>query len=62
VAYWGQIEKEKMAFGGMNVQETKWTCERKIMSGIVRILMGIVLLVLVVGIWACLWVPPALGF
>jgi hypothetical protein len=29
---------------------------------IARILVGVTLLVLVVGVWVCLWVPPAPPF
>jgi hypothetical protein len=44
------------------MQEVKWSSERKGMNGVVRTLIGIVLLVLVIGVWVCLWVPPSSAF
>jgi hypothetical protein len=44
------------------VQEMKWTSGKERMSEIARVLVGIVLFVLVVGIWVCLWVPPTPNF
>jgi len=42
-------------FGGVDVQDVQ---EMKGKQGVVRVVMGIALLMLVSGIWACLWVPP----
>jgi type II secretory pathway component PulM len=44
------------------MQKTTWLSEtsgRERMSEIARMIVGITLLVLVVGIWVCLWVPPS---
>jgi hypothetical protein len=48
-----------VAFGGVTMQETRWTPGRERMSGVARVLVGVVLFILVTGIWACLWVPPS---
>jgi hypothetical protein len=34
------------------------TLEREGTGGVARAIVGIVLLILVAGVWACLWVPP----
>jgi len=41
------------------MQGIRWTPGMASASGIVRVIVGIVLFVLVTGIWACLWVPPS---
>ena len=48
-----------MAFGGVTMQEIRWTPGRERMSGVARVIVGIVLFILVVGVWTCLWVPPS---
>jgi hypothetical protein len=40
------------------MQEAKWTMQRKNVAGLARATVGIVLFVLLIGLWACLWVPP----
>ena len=45
-------------FGDVDVEEMSWTPESEIMHQTVRVVMGIALLILVSGIWVCLWVPP----
>jgi hypothetical protein len=40
------------------MQETRWTPERERMSQVVQVIVGVVLFILLTGIWACLWVPP----
>jgi hypothetical protein len=45
-------------FGDVDVQEMSWTPGREVMRQAVRVVMGIALLMLVSGIWVCLWVPP----
>lgn len=40
------------------MQAIRWTSEIGSTKEIVRVVMGIVLFILVTGIWACLWVPP----
>ena len=32
--------------------------EREGTGGVARTIVGIVLLILIAGVWACLWVPP----
>jgi hypothetical protein len=44
----------------MDVQKGKWMPERGAMHEVVRAVMGIVLFILVTGVWACLWIPPSL--
>jgi hypothetical protein len=34
------------------------TLERGRTGGVARAIVGIVLLILIAGVWACLWVPP----
>jgi hypothetical protein len=34
------------------------TLERERRGGVARMIVGIVLLILITGVWACLWVPP----
>jgi hypothetical protein len=34
------------------------TLEREGTGGVARAIVGIVLLILIAGVWACLWVPP----
>jgi len=41
------------------MQEVKRTLGKERTSEIAQVIMGIVLLILVTGIWACLWVPPS---
>jgi hypothetical protein len=41
------------------MQEMRWTPGKGRMSGVVRVIVGVVLFILVTGIWACLWVPPS---
>jgi hypothetical protein len=42
------------------MQMRKRMSERETMHEVVRALMGIVLFMLVTGVWACLWIPPSL--
>jgi hypothetical protein len=42
------------------MQTGKRMSERETMQEVVRALMGIVLFMLVTGVWACLWIPPSL--
>jgi hypothetical protein len=44
------------------MQEMELTAGKTGIGEIVRILVGVALLVLVVGIWVCLWVPPTPPF
>ena len=44
------------------MQEMRLTPGKERMSGVVRVIVGIVLFVLVIGVWACLWVPPSPTF
>ena len=34
------------------------TLERERTGGVAHAIVGIVLLILIAGVWACLWVPP----
>ena len=34
------------------------TLEREGTGGVARAIVGIILLILIAGFWACLWVPP----
>ena len=40
------------------MQGTRWTPEREGMGEVAQIIVALVLFILLVGIWACLWVPP----
>jgi hypothetical protein len=42
------------------MQEMKWAMRRKGARGLTRAVVGIVLLALLVGLWAYLWVPPSI--
>ena len=44
--------------GGITVQEVKWTIRRENAGGLIRMAIGIILFALLIGLWACLWVPP----
>ena len=37
---------------------TKRTPERERMGEFTQVILGVVLFILLTGIWACLWVPP----
>jgi hypothetical protein len=50
------------ALGGVMMQEMELTARRTAVVEIARILVGFALLVLVVGVWVCLWVPPTPSF
>ena len=41
------------------MQEMSGTPGKGIMRELVRAVMGIALLMLVTGVWVCLWVPPS---
>jgi hypothetical protein len=49
-----------MAFGGRVMQQAKWTVRGQSAGALARVIAGIVLLILVIGLWACLWVPPSI--
>jgi hypothetical protein len=59
VAYYSQIEEGRMALGGVTMQIMRYTPGREIMSQVARVLVGIVLFILMTGLWVCLWVPPS---
>ena len=40
------------------MQEAKWTMQRGNTRELIRVAVGIILLVLLIGLWVCLWVPP----
>lgn len=42
------------------MQEAKWAIRRKNGGGLTRVTVGIILFVLLIGLWACLWVPPSI--
>jgi hypothetical protein len=42
------------------MQEVKWTIQKENAGGLTRVTIGIILLVLLIGLWACLWVPPSI--
>jgi hypothetical protein len=42
------------------MQKGKWMSERETVHQVIRAALGIVLFMLVVGVWACLWIPPSL--
>jgi type II secretory pathway component PulM len=44
------------------MQAMRWISMREIVSAVTQILLGIILFVLVIGVWVCLWVPPSLSF
>jgi len=44
------------------MQEVRLTPGKERMSGIDRVILGVILFVLVIGIWVYLWVPPSLFF
>jgi hypothetical protein len=41
----------RMVFGGVMMQSTR-------VSEVARVIVGISLFALVIGLWVCLWVPP----
>jgi hypothetical protein len=40
------------------MQGTRWTPERERVGEVAQVILGVVLFILLTGIWACLWVPP----
>lgn len=40
------------------MEDTRWMLWGERMCRVIQAVMGIALLMLVSGIWACLWVPP----
>lgn len=40
------------------MQETRYTPEKERTSEVAQVVVGIVLIILVIGFWAYLWVPP----
>jgi hypothetical protein len=40
------------------MQRTRWTPERERMGKVAQVIIGVVLFILLTGIWAYLWVPP----
>jgi hypothetical protein len=51
-----------MAFGGTAMQETGKALSAGRTGQVARAILGVVLLILLAGIWACLWVPPGPTF
>ena len=47
-----------MALGGTTMQETGRALAADRTGQVARAILGVVLLILLAGIWACLWVPP----
>jgi hypothetical protein len=56
------MEGKQVALGGVTMHEMELTAGKTEIGEIARILVGAALLVLVVGIWVCLWVPPMPSF
>jgi hypothetical protein len=54
------MREGKTVFGGIKMQEAKWTMPRKNTGALARVTVGIILFVLLIGLWACLWVPPSI--
>ena len=54
------MREGKTAFGGVTMQEAKWTIRGENAGTLARVAVGIVLFILVIGLWACLWVPPSI--
>jgi 4-amino-4-deoxy-L-arabinose transferase-like glycosyltransferase len=42
------------------MQKAKWAMQGKSTKRLVQAAIGIILLVLLIGLWACLWVPPSI--
>jgi len=42
------------------MQKGKWMSERGTVHQVILVALGIVLFMLVTGVWACLWIPPSL--
>jgi hypothetical protein len=40
------------------MQGTRWTPDRERRGEVAQVIVGVVLFILLAGIWACLWVPP----
>jgi hypothetical protein len=40
------------------MQRTSWTPERERKSEAIQVIVGVVLFILLTGVWAYLWVPP----
>ena len=47
------MREDEMGFGGMRMQKENT-------GGLIRVTTGIILVVLLIGLWACLWVPPSI--
>jgi hypothetical protein len=44
------------------MKETKWMTHRGSAMDLARVIVGLVLLALAIGLWAYLWVPPWSAF
>jgi hypothetical protein len=44
--------------GGVAMQGIGWTPESERRAEVAHVIMGVLLFILVMGIWTCLWVPP----
>ena len=40
------------------MQGTRYTPDRERKSEFAQVIVGVVLFILLTGVWACLWVPP----
>ena len=56
------MEGKQAALGGVAMPEIELTAGKTGIGEIARILVGATLLVIVIGIWVCLWVPPTPPF
>jgi hypothetical protein len=52
------MEGKQAVLGGVTMQKMELTAGKTGIGEIARIVVGVTLLVLVVGVWVCLWVPP----
>jgi hypothetical protein len=53
------MEDYLMATRGVDRQGTRWMLEGEKVREMVRLILGLVLFVLLAGIWAYLWVSPS---
>lgn len=51
-----------MVSGGVVVQKSQQLSGKEKASEVALVILCIVLVILVTGVWACLWVPPSFTF
>jgi hypothetical protein len=57
-----KVKEGMMVSGGVVVQKSQQLSGKEKASEVALVILCIVLVILVTGVWACLWVPPSFTF